>query len=164
MSTKYKIYDWDGNLVKSDIESLEKAVEVAVTNGCEVHDENGDIVFSEWDGWNGDYPGIESIWFPVLDRKESVTMEITLSPEDIENIASSTGKNIITKEKLKEAVMTILQTNDWLTLFVRQEAAYRLEELGKDTSSEEIDAVANALYYKSEQWIDSNAVCEIVEE
>ena len=129
---KYKIYDWNGNLIKSDIESLEKAVEAAVINGCEVHDENGDILFSEWDGWNGDYPYIENIWFPVIDRKEPITMEITLSPEDVENIATSTGNSVITKEKLREAVMTILQTDDWLTLFARQEATYRLEELGKN--------------------------------
>lgn len=161
---KYKLYDWDGNLIKSDIEDLEKAVEEAVTNGCEVHDENGDIVFSEWDGWNSDYPDIEKICFQVVDCKEPVTVELTLSLEDIENIASSTGNSVITKEKLKETIMTILKTDDWLTLFARQEAAYRLEERGAEPSPEEIDAVAKALYWDSERWIDGDAVCEIVED
>ena len=36
---------------------------------CEVHDENGDIIYSKWDGWNGDYPEIEKRWFPVTDME-----------------------------------------------------------------------------------------------
>ena len=38
-------------------------------NGCEVHDENGDIIFSQWDGWNSDYPNIKNICFLVADME-----------------------------------------------------------------------------------------------
>ena len=34
---------------------------------CEIHDEKGDIVYSSWDGWNGDYPNIKKIQFSVAD-------------------------------------------------------------------------------------------------
>lgn len=36
---------------------------------CEVHDENGDIIFSQWDRQNSDYPNIKNIWFPVADME-----------------------------------------------------------------------------------------------
>ena len=65
--SKYKCYDWNGNLVVSEINDLKDAVRQALKNGCEVHDENGDIIFSQWDGWNSDYPNIKNICFPVAD-------------------------------------------------------------------------------------------------
>ena len=37
--------------------------------GCEVYDENGEIIFSQWDGWNGDYPDIKKKAFPVADME-----------------------------------------------------------------------------------------------
>lgn len=66
---KYKCYDWDGQLVESDIYNLKDAVRSALKKGCEVHDENGDIIFSQWDGWNGDYPNINKISFIVADME-----------------------------------------------------------------------------------------------
>ena len=65
--SKYRCYDWNGNLIVSEINDLKEAVRRALKNGCEVHDENGDIVFSKWDGWNSDYPNIKSIYFLVAD-------------------------------------------------------------------------------------------------
>ena len=65
--SKYKCYDWNGNLIVSEINDLKEAVRQALKNGSEIHDENGDIIFSQWDGWNGDYPNIENICFLVAD-------------------------------------------------------------------------------------------------
>jgi hypothetical protein len=65
--SKYKIYNWDGKLIKSNIDDLKEAVREALKYKCEVCDKNGDIIFSQWDGWNGDYPNIKNICFPVAD-------------------------------------------------------------------------------------------------
>lgn len=65
--SKYKCYDWNGNLIVSEISDLKEAVRQALKNECEVHDENGDIIFSQWDGWNSDYPNIKNICFLVAD-------------------------------------------------------------------------------------------------
>lgn len=67
--SKYKCYDWNGNLIVSEISDLKEAVRQALKNGCEVHDENGDIIFSQWDGWNSDYPNIKNICFLVADME-----------------------------------------------------------------------------------------------
>ena len=67
--SKYKCYDWNGNLIVSEINDLNEAVRQALKNGCEVHDENGDIIFSQWDGWNSDYPNIKNICFLVADME-----------------------------------------------------------------------------------------------
>ena len=67
--SKYKCYDWNGNLIASEINDLKEAVRRALKNGCEVHDENGDIIFSQWDGWNSDYPYIKNICFLVADME-----------------------------------------------------------------------------------------------
>lgn len=45
------------------------AVKEALRLGCEVYDENGEIIFSQWDGWNGDYPDIKKKAFPVADME-----------------------------------------------------------------------------------------------
>ena len=66
---KYACYDWYGNKKADNIDNLKDAVREALKLGCEVHDENGDIVYSKWDGWNGDYPEIEKRWFPVADME-----------------------------------------------------------------------------------------------
>lgn len=67
--SKYRCYDWNGNLIVSEINDLKEAVRQALKNGCEVHDENGDIIFSQWDGWNSDYPYIKNICFLVADME-----------------------------------------------------------------------------------------------
>lgn len=67
--SKYRCYDWNGNLICSEISDLKEAVRQALKNGCEVHDENGDIIFSQWDGWNSDYPNIKNICFLVADME-----------------------------------------------------------------------------------------------
>lgn len=67
--SKYRCYDWNGNLIVSEINDLKEAVRQALKNGCEVHDENGDIIFSQWDGWNSDYPNIKNICFLVADME-----------------------------------------------------------------------------------------------
>lgn len=67
--SKYRCYDWNGNLIASEINDLKEAVRQALKNGCEVHDENGDIIFSQWDGWNSDYPNIKNICFLVADME-----------------------------------------------------------------------------------------------
>ena len=66
---KYACYDWYGNKKADNIDNLKDAVREALTLGCEVDDGNGDIVYSKWDGWNGDYPEIEKRWFPVADME-----------------------------------------------------------------------------------------------
>ena len=66
---KYRCYDWNGNLIKSDIHGLKEAVRESLRHGCEVCDENGDTIFSQWDGWNSDYPNINGICFPVADME-----------------------------------------------------------------------------------------------
>ena len=66
---KYACYDWYGNKKSDNIDNLKDAVREALKLGCEVHDENGDIIYSKWDGWNGDYPEIEKRWFPVADME-----------------------------------------------------------------------------------------------
>lgn len=66
---KYACYDWYGNKKADNIDNLKDAVREALKLGCEVHDENGYIVYSKWDGWNGDYPEIEKRWFPVADME-----------------------------------------------------------------------------------------------
>lgn len=66
---KYACYDWYGNKKADNIDNLKDAVREALKLGCEVHDENGDIIYSKWDGWNGDYPEIEKRWFPVADME-----------------------------------------------------------------------------------------------
>lgn len=48
---------------------LTHAVKEALRLGCEVYDENGEIIFSQWDGWNGDYPDIKKKAFPVADME-----------------------------------------------------------------------------------------------
>lgn len=67
--SKYRCYDWNGNLICSEISDLKEAVRQALKNGYEVHDENGDIIFSQWDGWNSDYPNIKNIYFLVADME-----------------------------------------------------------------------------------------------
>ena len=67
--SKYRCYDWNGNLICSEISDLKEAVRQSLKNGCEVHDENGDIIFSQWDGWNSDYPNIKNICFLVADME-----------------------------------------------------------------------------------------------
>lgn len=67
--SKYRCYDWNGNLIVFGISDLKEAVRQALINGCEIHDENGDILFSQWDGWNSDYPNIKDICFPVADME-----------------------------------------------------------------------------------------------
>ena len=62
---RFKCSDWYGKLRSGWLDSLAAAVELALLLNCEVYDENGNIIFSKWDGWNGDYPDIEKIWFPV---------------------------------------------------------------------------------------------------
>ena len=66
---KYACYDWYGNKKADNIDNLKDAVREALKLGCEVHDENGDIVYSKWDVWNGDYPEIEKRWFPEADKE-----------------------------------------------------------------------------------------------
>ena len=63
--TGYKCYDWSGNRIGPEINDIKTAVQFAMDNGCEVYDKNGEILFSQWDGWNGDYPNIKNICFPV---------------------------------------------------------------------------------------------------
>ena len=67
--SKYKCYDWNGNLIVSEINDLKEAVRQALKNECEVHDEHGDIIFSQWDGWNSDYPNIKNILIEVKYRE-----------------------------------------------------------------------------------------------
>jgi len=64
---KYACFDWNGRLVAQGFDNLKDAVKQALKSGCEVQDQNGDIVFSKWDGWNSDYPNIKEISFPVAD-------------------------------------------------------------------------------------------------
>lgn len=66
---KYTCYDWYGNKKADNIDNLKDAVREALRLDCEVHDENGDIIYSKWDGWNGDYPEIEKRWFSVADME-----------------------------------------------------------------------------------------------
>lgn len=66
---KYTCYDWYGNKKVDNIDNLKDAVREALKLDCEVHDGNGDIIYSKWDGWNGDYPEIEKRWFPVADME-----------------------------------------------------------------------------------------------
>lgn len=66
---KYRCCDWYGNIVKTNICNLKEAVREALKHKYEVRDENGDIIFSQWDGWNGDYPNIKYICFPIADVK-----------------------------------------------------------------------------------------------
>lgn len=66
---KYTCYDWYGNKKADNIDNLKDAVREALKLDCEVHDGNGDIIYSKWDGWNGDYPEIEKRWFPVADME-----------------------------------------------------------------------------------------------
>ncbi len=47
---KYACYDWYGNKKADNIDNLKDAVREALKLGCEVHDENGDIIYSKWDG------------------------------------------------------------------------------------------------------------------
>lgn len=70
VTQEYSLYTWDGVEKDAHIMTVKEAVEKAVTLGCEIHDIHGNILFSKWDGWNGDYPAIESIWFPVKDITE----------------------------------------------------------------------------------------------
>ncbi len=59
-----------GTTIKKDnTSSLKDAVKEALRLGCEVYDENGEIIFSQWDGWNGDYPDIKKKAFPVADME-----------------------------------------------------------------------------------------------
>lgn len=67
--SKYRCYDWNGNLIVSGINDLKEAVRQALKNDCEIYDENGDIIFSQWDGWNSDYPNIKEICFSVADME-----------------------------------------------------------------------------------------------
>lgn len=55
---KYRCYDWYGTEKANNLSSLKDAVKEALRLGCEVYDENGEIIFSQWDGWNGDYPDL----------------------------------------------------------------------------------------------------------
>lgn len=64
---KYEFWNWDNKKVGSDDCDIKEAVRYALRNETDVEDENGDIIFSQWDGWNGDYPYIEKISFPVAD-------------------------------------------------------------------------------------------------
>lgn len=66
---KYTCYDWYGNKKADNIDNLKDAVKEALKLDCEVHDKNGDIIYSKWDGWNGDYPNIKKIQFPVADME-----------------------------------------------------------------------------------------------
>lgn len=66
---KYTCYDWYGNKKVDNIDNLKDAVREALKLDCEVHDENGDIIYSKWDGWNGDYPEIEKRWFSVAEMQ-----------------------------------------------------------------------------------------------
>lgn len=66
---RYKLYDWNGNKKAENIDNLKEAVREALSQGCEIYDENGDIIFSQWDGWNSDYPNIKGICFPVADME-----------------------------------------------------------------------------------------------
>lgn len=66
---KYRCYDWYGTEKANNLSSLKDAVKEALRLGCEVYDENGEIIFSQWDGWNGDYPDIKKKAFPVADME-----------------------------------------------------------------------------------------------
>ena len=66
---KYSCYDWYGSKKADNIDNLKDAVREALKLDCEVHDENGGIIYSKWDGWNGDYPEIEKRWFLVADME-----------------------------------------------------------------------------------------------
>ena len=66
---KYRCYDWYGTEKANNLSTLRDAVKEALRLGCEVHDENGEIIFSQWDGWNGDYPDIKKKAFPVADME-----------------------------------------------------------------------------------------------
>ena len=66
---KYSCYDWNGKKKADNIHDLKEAVREALKLECEIHDERGDIVYSSWDGWNGDYPNIKKIQFPVADME-----------------------------------------------------------------------------------------------
>lgn len=66
---KYRLYNWNGKLIKSDIRNLKEAVRGALKYDGEVQDKHGDIIFSQWDGWNGDCPNIKNICFPVADTE-----------------------------------------------------------------------------------------------
>ena len=65
----YKVYDWDGKKLAENIDNLKDAVREALKLGGEICDENNDIIFSQWDGWNGDYPNIEKLCFPIADQE-----------------------------------------------------------------------------------------------
>lgn len=43
---KYTCYDWYGNKKVDNIDNLKDAVREALKLDCEVHDENGDIIYS----------------------------------------------------------------------------------------------------------------------
>ena len=44
---KYSCYDFNGNKKADNIDNLKDAVREALKSDCEVHDENGDIIYSK---------------------------------------------------------------------------------------------------------------------
>lgn len=66
---KYSCYDRKGNKKAENVNNLKDAVKKSLKLDCEIHDENGYVVFSRWNGWNGNYPNIKIIYFHVADMQ-----------------------------------------------------------------------------------------------
>lgn len=87
---RYKFYDWNGNMVAAPTDNIHDAIKIAVTKKCEVSDSMlGEVVFSFWDGPNGDYPLIDELhlneWISS-DYNEDTTEELNyyVKEKDIE--------------------------------------------------------------------------------